>query len=154
MKIDAMPSPVPTVNVYEDNLAVGTAGEYIVCADLILAGFNAFRADQVSPYDIAADVGGRLVRVQVKSTREPRPYPQRKQKHVVGYTWQAANGKTRHKLDLTAFDVLALVALDVRRVGYIASAEVRQCIQIPTAGNRRPASRDFAALTFRSALRF
>jgi hypothetical protein len=38
-------------------LELGKAAEHIVCADLILAGYRAFLADQGLPYDVVFDQG-------------------------------------------------------------------------------------------------
>lgn len=137
----------------DDNLIVGTAGEYIVCADLLLAGFSAFRADQAAPYDVAVDIGQRLVRIQVKSTRAPRRYQQVKQRHVVGYTWNTRAGKgARRTIRKDAIDIVALVALDIRRVAYVPIGLTRQCMQIHVSGNKGRGIRSFESSTFAAAL--
>ena len=51
------------------DLAVGLAAEHLVCCELLLKGYTAFRTDQVYPYDIAVMVDRRLLRVQVEATR-------------------------------------------------------------------------------------
>ena len=38
-----------------DDLQIGKAGEYLVCADLILRGFVAYPSEQGLPYDIVLD---------------------------------------------------------------------------------------------------
>ena len=68
------------------DLDVGTAGEHLVCADLLLGGYVAFRADQNCAYDVAVDLGGRLIRLQVKSTRAVKPIPQRETESLA-YQW-------------------------------------------------------------------
>mgnify|MGYP001340458250 CR=1 FL=1 len=49
-------------------MEVGRAGEYLVMADLLLNGWVAYPTSQGVPYDIAVDIGERVIRVQVKST--------------------------------------------------------------------------------------
>ena len=99
------------------------------------------------------EVGRGLVRVQVRSARQPRPYPQAKQRHVIGYTWGTRAGKgARRAVRPDSFDVLALVALDVRRVAYVPFVDVRQTMQIHVSGNRRAGLRGFEQLTFAKAL--
>lgn len=61
-----------------DDLQTGKAGEYLVCADLILNGFVAYPSEQGLPYDVVMDFNGRLLKVQVKSTRGLRQLQQRK----------------------------------------------------------------------------
>jgi len=115
------------------DLAAGTAGEHIVCADLLMRGYRAFLADQNCPYDVAVDARGRLVRIQVKSTRGPRAVPQRVGHHPA-YMWhvrRAGKGGRRTYRD-DEFDLLALVALDCRKVAYLPPSKSKQTIHIRT----------------------
>ena len=56
-------------------LQIGKAGEYLVCADLIMKGFIAFPSEQGLPYDVLLDTGEKLLKVQVKTTEKPRKVP-------------------------------------------------------------------------------
>jgi hypothetical protein len=110
------------------DLDVGTAGEHLVCADLLLAGYVAFRTEQTCAYDVAVDLGGRLIRIQVKSTRAPvaaSPRP-------VSYLWRVQRmGKGgRHVYHEDSFDLLALVALDIRRVAYLPQSTQRVMVRL------------------------
>ena len=118
------------------DLAAGVAGEHIVCADLLLAGYRAFLADQNCPYDVAVDIGSRLVRIQVKSTRAARALPQRVG-HYPAYMWHVrrAGKGGRRVYNSGDFDLLALVALDCRQVAYLAPSEIKQTIHIRTHGS-------------------
>ncbi|NJO63640.1 MAG: hypothetical protein HC836_37260 [Richelia sp. RM2_1_2] len=50
-------------------LQVAKAGEYLVCAELILQGYNAILADAGSPYDILVELSNvKFIKIQVKST--------------------------------------------------------------------------------------
>jgi hypothetical protein len=143
----------PLANDPRRELILGTAAEYLVCADLLLAGFCAFRADQAAAYDVAVDLGDRLIRVQVKGTSKARQYPQRKQRHVLGYTWPIRHGKRGARAYAAgSYDVIALVALDIRRIAYLAQRDAKQMVQIPVSGNRMPALRSFDRLTFEAAI--
>ena len=51
-------------------LQIGKAGEYLVCADLIMKGFIAFPSEQGLPYDVLLDNGKKLLKVQVKTTEK------------------------------------------------------------------------------------
>lgn len=117
------------------DLAAGTAGEHLVCADLLLAGYRAFLADQNCPYDIAVEAGGRLVRVQVKATRGPRVIPQRVG-HITGYMWHVGRtGKRGSRVYAeTDFDVMALVALDTREIAYLPSGQITRTVTIRPTG--------------------
>jgi len=42
-------------------LQIGKAGEYLVCADLILKGFIAYPSEQGLPYDVFLDIDGKLI---------------------------------------------------------------------------------------------
>ena len=50
-------------------LQIGKAGEYLVCADLIMKGFIAFPSEQGLPYDVLVDNGEKLLKVQVKTPK-------------------------------------------------------------------------------------
>lgn len=115
------------------DLAAGSAGEHLVCADLLLAGYVAFLADQNCPYDVALDIGGKLVRIQVKTTRMARAIPQRKG-HFPAYLWHVrrAGKGGRRVYGVGEFDLLALVALDSRRIAYLPPSEQKQTVHIRT----------------------
>lgn len=109
------------------DLQCGKAGEYLVCADLILAGFVAFPSEQGLPFDVVVEVAGRLARIQVKTTRTVRTIPQRKEHHA-GYLFNVKRaGKNGAKTYTPgAVDLFALVALDSREIGYLAVCDVKQ----------------------------
>lgn len=138
------------------DLAAGTAAEHIVCADLLLSGYRAFLTDQNCPYDVAVEYGGRLVRVQVKATRQPRTIPQRVN-HRSGYLFftRRAGKRGLRRYGEGEFDVLALVALDVKRIAYVPVTGVKDTIivRIPgmVYGGRNRIGRNFDDLTFEKA---
>ena len=133
------------------DLAAGLAAEHLVCADLLLTGWRAFLSDQNCPYDIAVESGGRLIRVQVKSTRRPRPIPQRavNTPGYLFYTRRAGKGGARN-YGADEFDMLALVALDIRRIAYLAVADSIACVHIKPPGTQT--GKQFDDLTFDKAL--
>jgi len=53
-------------------LLFGKAGEYFVCYDLSTNGVVAYTSDQGLGYDVVADVEGRLLKIQVKTTTMER----------------------------------------------------------------------------------
>ncbi len=131
-------------------LEVGKAAEHIVCADLILAGHRAFLADQGLPYDLVLDLGATFIRVQVKATAAPRSVPGRPGSwpSYMFHVRRAGKGG-RRVIRAGEFDLLALVALDIRRVAYLAlEGGIRQTIHLraPGApkshGNRRRSNMD------------
>lgn len=117
------------------DLAAGTAAEHLVCADLLMSGWRAFLADQNCPYDVAVDVGGRLIRIQVKATRQERAVPQRGS-YTPAYLWHVRRaGKAGHRTYAEGeFDLLALVALDIRRIAYMPPSLQRQTVHIRPPG--------------------
>lgn len=107
------------------DLAAGIAAEHLVCADLLLSGYRAFLADQNCPYDVAVEHDGRLIRVQVKATRKAKPTPGRPDSQPC-YQWharRAGKGGLRTYAD-SDFDVIALVALDVKVIAYRSFSQV------------------------------
>lgn len=122
---------------------IGKAGEHIACADLFVNGWIATIATEGQAYDIIAERGGQMVRVAVKTTMEARPrrkgardayrfFPERRQPTV------------RRRLEYTRAetDLIALVALDIRRVGYIAVDQCPKIIWI-YCDHAEPANRRF-----------
>ena len=132
------------------DLAAGAAGEHLVCADLLMLGYRAFLADQNCPYDVAVDVGGRLIRIQVKSTRKAKALPQRVG-HFPAYMWNVRRaGKGGARVYAAGeFDLLACVALDARKVAYLPPSEQCQTVHIRTHENAQaPAHGGKAGKTF------
>lgn len=105
------------------DLHAGRAGEYLVAADLLRNGFDCFHAAQGMPYDLVADVRGRLIRIQVKSTRTPEVLPG---KGRLAYRFWVSRcgrgGVNRYTED--DVDVFALVALDRGSVGYLMAKDM------------------------------
>ena len=109
------------------DLAAGKAGEYLVCADLILAGHTAFLSEQGLPFDVVADVNGRLLRVQVKTTRAVRKVPQRIERHDAYLFHVTRCGKGGlQAYGASDVDMFAFVALDSREIGYLPASLARQ----------------------------
>lgn len=138
------------------DLAVGTAAEHLVCFDLLMAGYRAFLADQNCPYDVAVDLGSRLIRIQVKSTRMQRAIPQRAT-HIPAYLFHVRRaGKAGRRLYADdTFDALALVALDLKLIAYLAPNQQKQTVFIRPPGSpsegKRP-GKHFADYPFEQAL--
>ena len=104
-------------------LAIGAAGEHIVCADLLLQGHRASIAAAQLSYDVVLDADGKLLRVAVKATTGARVRPARtgsRPCYQFCITRTKAGNKRYTALDV---DIVALVALDIRRVAYLAISE-------------------------------
>lgn len=112
-------------------LQIGKAGEYLVCADLILKGFIAFPSEQGLPYDVLLDTGEKLLKVQVKTTEKARVVKQRNNPipaYVFSIKRAGANGKTRYEEN--EIDLFALVCLDTMQIGYLTNKEMPTTINI------------------------
>lgn len=112
-------------------LQIGKAGEYLVCADLILKGFIAFPSEQGLPYDILLDTGEKLLKVQVKTTEKARLVQQRNNpipSYIFSIKRAGANGKTRY--EEKEIDLFALVCLDTMQIGYLTNKEMPTTINI------------------------
>ena len=112
-------------------LQIGKAGEYLVCADLIMKGFIAFPSEQGLPYDILLDTGEKLLKVQVKTTEKPRKVQQRAKDsfaYVFSIKRAGVNGKTRY--GEREIDLFALVCLDTMQIGYLTNKEMPTTINI------------------------
>lgn len=109
------------------DLQIGKAGEYLVCADLILQGHIAFPSEQGLHYDIVVDCGGKLIRIQVKTTQNYRPRPQRKE-IIPSYLFQCRRcGKGgRKSYSNEDIDIMAFVGLKDKVIGYLPISKVRQ----------------------------
>ena len=106
-------------------MQIGKAGEYLVCADLILKGFVAYPSEQGLPYDVVLDIDGKLYKVQVKTTTTYRTIPQRKddmKSYIFSIKRKGKYGKKRYGKD--EIDIFALVCLDTKQVGYLRNGDM------------------------------
>jgi hypothetical protein len=121
-------NPVP-------QLEFGKAAEHLIVADLILSGYRAYLTDQGIPYEAVIDYNGRLFRVQMKADREVKPIPQA---GAIGtgylFNVRRAGRRGRRTYADNEFDILALVAMDIRVVAYLPfdSQCCRPCEQVRT----------------------
>lgn len=118
-------------------LEIGKAAEHLVVADLILNGYKAFLSDQGTSYDIVMDHKNRLYRVQVKATLFPKKLSQRPGSFPsYKYNVKRAGKGAKRIIGINEFDILALVALDIRCIAYLKmSDKVLQCMnfRVPDA---------------------
>lgn len=116
------------------DLQAGKAGEYLVCADLIIKWHIAFLSEQGLPFDVVMEYNNRLIKVQVKSTRQLRPLIQRKTPiNVYQFNIKRCGKGNKKRIDDLSCDIFALVALDTKEIGYMANKDVKQTM------NFRPA---------------
>jgi hypothetical protein len=126
--------------VIQRALDVGTAGEHIVCADLILAGYRAFLTAAGLPYDVLLDLDGRLLRIAVKSTTKAKPRPSREGSRIC-YQFHTSsslhfrNSKSElRRITALHADLIALVALDLRIVAYLPASAAPSFLHIDAPG--------------------
>jgi hypothetical protein len=114
-----------------NELQIGKAGEYLVCADLIMKGFVAFPSEQGLPYDVLMDNGKRLLRIQVKATTAPRIIPQRaKESHAYIFNIKRHGKNNSQRYDDREVDMFALVCLDTRKVGYLLNGDMPETLNL------------------------
>lgn len=117
---------------YSLHRAAYKAAEFLVAAELSFAGFTVTMASEGLPYDLLADKDGRLFRVQVKSTSAARNgctenSSPRYEFEILGH---GGRKPERRKVYEQSVDVLALVALDLRRAVYRSGARIVRNIRI------------------------
>jgi len=110
-----------------NDLQIGKAGEYLVCADLILNGFVAFPSEQGLCFDVVLAANDKIYKVQVKTTRQPQAVPQRK-KRTTKYIFhiRRCGKRGRQSYRKNDVDIFALVALDTKTIGYLKASDARQ----------------------------
>jgi hypothetical protein len=132
-------------------IQIGTAGEHLVCADLLTKGHNAFLSSAGLPYDVVLDAGdGRLLRVAVKSCSKPSHRPEKEGNR---FCYQFSVGRPRkfgrvglplkndqRRITSTEADIVALCALDVKVVAYVHIRECSSSMHLDPPGALRPIS--------------
>lgn len=117
------------------DLEFGRAAEHLVVADLILSGHRAYLTEQGLPYDIVIDRNGRLLRVQVKASRGAKRLPGRAVGMGYLYHVRRAGKRGKRQYASSEFDIIALVAMDVRVIAYLPlSDRVLQTIYLRPPG--------------------
>ena len=97
---------------------VGQAAEFFACGVLSGLGYQVYHVPSVG-YDALLDVGGRILRLQIKGRAKGPAY-----KYICQYEeskgdWRGKE-RVRRPIDRRDADLLALVALDLRRVWFRA----------------------------------
>lgn len=103
-------------------LNMGRAGEYIVLADLLLNGYQAFDSGQGASYDlILENKDGKLIKIQVKTTEKIKQWDSKTNKKNNSYFFHTKRcGKNgTKKYNEKDFDLYALVMLDIRKIAYL-----------------------------------
>jgi len=99
-------------------LSIGRAGQYLVLADLLLKGVEAFETGEGVGYDVVVDLNGKLIKLQVKTTKKKRALAQ--SSHPIYFFHIKRAGKNGARFyQVGDFDAFALVALDIRQAFYL-----------------------------------
>jgi hypothetical protein len=104
-----------------DHQMIGLAGQYLTCCDLITKGLVAYPVAEGLPYDLVIDGINNFLKVQVKTCWQSAS---RKGEPSVNkiYTFNFQHGRGKYKIGRYGkdeADIFALVALDIRKVGYV-----------------------------------
>ena len=110
-----------------EDMQIGKAGEYLVCADLIMRGYIAYPSEQGLPYDVVLDMGGELIKVQVKTTRAYKQTPQRVNNNMTyAFNVKRCGKKNKSSHTKESCHIFALVALDEKIIGYMKNEDIKQ----------------------------
>jgi hypothetical protein len=96
---------------------LGRAATFMVLADLILNGYKAISSDEAFPYDIVAEVKGKLIKIQVKSLSKKSCYG--KASRTPFYNFIMKQGKVNKPYLDGQVDGFALVMLDIKTIAYM-----------------------------------
>lgn len=114
-----------------DALKVGKAAEHLVCADLLMRGYNVSLASQGSPYDAIVEVDGELLRVQIKSSQWTRNINASGRNERQAYSWRIRDAQCDGDNILkTTADIIACVAMDIMMVAYFAAYDCPATVQL------------------------
>lgn len=102
-------------------LALGRAGEHLAMFDLLTHGIKCFLTAQGINYDIVAEINGKIVKIQVKSTEKPTLLSKYK---TPVYKFSVRRSGSDRIYGLDEFDVFALVCLDTKTVCYVSHDKV------------------------------
>jgi len=94
---------------------IGTAGEHLTCSVLFTFGWSPSIID-AEGMDIIAVRNQDIIRVQVKSTLKTND------KH--GYQWQVSKSLPKKALTIDDCDIVACVALDLRKIAFFPIDEI------------------------------
>jgi hypothetical protein len=106
---------------------IGVAGQYLACADLLSKGLIAYPSCEGLPYDVVLDRKDIILRIQVKTcNRSRQPGANKSLGGWYSYNLVGSSGKknshdekTNYRYKSDEVDIFALVAFDIRQVGYI-----------------------------------
>jgi hypothetical protein len=103
-----------------NEMQIGKAGEYLVCADLIVAGYTAYLSEQGLGYDVVLDTGKSLLKIQVKTANKTN-----KGSRLPSYQFRTKNCGKKGKQAYTSkgVDLFALVVLQTKQISYLTTSQ-------------------------------
>ena len=118
---------------------IGIAGEHLTMFDIALQGYKCFKIEENLPYDLVMlDDDNKIYRIQVKSTiqRKRNYHTNNKISYCFAVTRQQrvmkkqidSKSTVEHKenlYDKTDFDILALVAIKLKKVFYMKHEDLK-----------------------------
>jgi hypothetical protein len=143
------------------NMMIGLIGENLVCADIRKLGYKAFGTTPDCAYDVVADTGSQLLRLQVKTVMGPfrrtSKYSPIWQFNLRRTAITSGNIRKTCYYQNGDYDLLAAVALDLNSVAYLTDTCSRKTLNIRShdhcyGSNGRSNSYYFEDLTFDKAV--
>ena len=118
---------------------IGIAGEHLTMFDIVLQGYKCFKIEENLPFDLVMlDDDNKIYRIQVKSTiqRKRNYHTNNKISYCFAVTRQQrvmkkqidSKSTEEHKenlYDKTDFDILALVAIKLKKVFYMKHEDLK-----------------------------
>ena len=118
---------------------IGIAGEHLTMFDIVLQGYKCFKIEENLPFDLVMlDDDNKIYRIQVKSTiqRKRNYHTNNKISYCFAVTRQRrvmkkqidSKSTVEHKenlYDKTDFDILALVAIKLKKVFYMKHEDLK-----------------------------
>ena len=102
-------------NVKHREIHAGDAGEHLVCSDILMEGYQAFQCGQGMAWDVGAEIGGSVVKFQVKSTNTVHTRKNRNPH----FRFSTHKGQKRVAYNPCDYDILALVDLKNKKIIYL-----------------------------------
>lgn len=104
-----------------NNLELGKSGEHYALYELISQGYISFLSDQGLPYDIVVDVGGEILKGQVKSTFGHSDYG--KSKNCLRFGTRSGK-KTVRSANADLCDFYVFVSISDKTASFFHTSEI------------------------------
>ena len=108
-------------------LDIGKAGEYLVCFDLTVKGYNCFPSEQGLPFDLVLVKDEKLVKIQVKTCLKSRI---RERNNICVYNIRHGKNGGRGMYSKDSVDIVAFVNLETKEIAYMNVEDCKSIIEI------------------------